>query len=294
MDHARRPRILLGNLGPIMRMGMSRVLTEQGCEVVGQEDRPSAIVGAAHRLRPDIVVLDLDGGSAHQLGRLVARSVPETTVVLWAREEDLMEVIDPVSSTTRAASPLQFVERLRSELSGQHVHEWRSDMPTYLTPGVYVEEVPSASKPIEGVSTSIAAFVGLAPGGPVNTPMRISNWTQFAKIFGDPERARQRPVHGGRVPRALRLRVLPERRQPVLGRARRRRRRQRRRRRARRCRRRPTRASRRFRAVALESGNGDVKVELDRGALRGRRRTPTRPTSSSSTSGAEQGGVTRA
>src|SRR4051794_23188861 len=58
-------------------------------------------------------------------------------------------------------------------------------MPTYLTPGVYVEEVPSANKPIEGVSTSIAAFVGLAPGGPINTPMRISNWTQFTKIFGD-------------------------------------------------------------------------------------------------------------
>jgi phage tail sheath protein FI len=59
-------------------------------------------------------------------------------------------------------------------------------MPTYLTPGVYVEEVPSASKPIEGVGTSIAAFVGIAPGGPVNTPMRISNWTQFANIYGDP------------------------------------------------------------------------------------------------------------
>src|SRR3954468_1652402 len=59
-------------------------------------------------------------------------------------------------------------------------------MPTYLTPGVYVEEVPSANKPIEGVSTSVAAFVGLTPGGPVNTPMRISNWTQFAKIYGDP------------------------------------------------------------------------------------------------------------
>jgi phage tail sheath protein FI len=59
---------------------------------------------------------------------------------------------------------------------------------TYLTPGVYVEEVPSANKPIEGVSTSIAAFVGLARGGPVNQPMRISNWTQFATIFSeDPE-----------------------------------------------------------------------------------------------------------
>ena len=98
-------------------------------------------------------------------------------------------------------------------------------MPTYLTPGVYVEEVPSANKPIEGVSTSIAAFVGLAPGGPVNTPMRISNWTQFAKIYGDPSRAGQRAVHGRRLPRAQRVRVLPERRLAVLGRPRRRRRR---------------------------------------------------------------------
>ena len=60
-------------------------------------------------------------------------------------------------------------------------------MPTsYLTPGVYVEEIPAAQKPLEGVSTSVAAFVGLAPGGPVNTPMRIANWSQFARIFGDP------------------------------------------------------------------------------------------------------------
>src|SRR3954462_11059007 len=70
-------------------------------------------------------------------------------------------------------------------------------MPTYLTPGVYVEEVPSANKPIEGVSTSIAAFVGLAPGGPVNTPMRISNWTQFAKIFGDPSNPDNGPFMDG-------------------------------------------------------------------------------------------------
>ena len=70
-------------------------------------------------------------------------------------------------------------------------------MPTYLTPGVYVEEVPSANKPIEGVSTSIAAFVGLAPGGPVNTPMRISNWTQFAKIYGDPNEPDNGPFMEG-------------------------------------------------------------------------------------------------
>ena len=70
-------------------------------------------------------------------------------------------------------------------------------MPTYLTPGVYVEEVPSANKPIEGVSTSVAAFVGLAPGGPVNTPMRISNWTQFSKIYGDPNEPDNGPFMDG-------------------------------------------------------------------------------------------------
>src|SRR4051794_22323244 len=70
-------------------------------------------------------------------------------------------------------------------------------MPTYLTPGVYVEEVPSANKPIEGVSTSVAAFVGLTPGGPVNTPMRISNWTQFSKIFGDPNNPDNGPFMEG-------------------------------------------------------------------------------------------------
>ena len=70
-------------------------------------------------------------------------------------------------------------------------------MPTYLTPGVYVEEIPSANKPIEGVGTAVAAFVGLAPGGPVNTPMRISNWTQFAKIFGDAENPENGPFMEG-------------------------------------------------------------------------------------------------
>jgi phage tail sheath protein FI len=70
-------------------------------------------------------------------------------------------------------------------------------MPTYLTPGVYVEEIPAQSKPIEGVGTSTAAFVGLAPGGPVNTPMRIANWTQFARIFGDQREPENGPFMPG-------------------------------------------------------------------------------------------------
>jgi phage tail sheath protein FI len=34
-------------------------------------------------------------------------------------------------------------------------------MPEYLSPGVYVEEVDTGSKPIEGVSTSTVGMVGI-------------------------------------------------------------------------------------------------------------------------------------
>ncbi|MEV0224055.1 phage tail sheath subtilisin-like domain-containing protein [Streptomyces sp. NPDC050704] len=58
-------------------------------------------------------------------------------------------------------------------------------MPSYLSPGVYVEEVASGSRPIEGVGTSVAAFVGLAPTGPLNEPTLVTNWSQYVAAFGD-------------------------------------------------------------------------------------------------------------
>lgn len=58
-------------------------------------------------------------------------------------------------------------------------------MPSYLSPGVYVEEVASGSRPIEGVGTSVAAFVGLAPAGPLNEPTLVTNWTQYVASFGE-------------------------------------------------------------------------------------------------------------
>jgi len=57
-------------------------------------------------------------------------------------------------------------------------------MPTYLTPGVYMEEKSSGAKPIEGVSTSVAAFIGVAEKGPVGKAVFISNFAEFVKIFG--------------------------------------------------------------------------------------------------------------
>ncbi len=58
-------------------------------------------------------------------------------------------------------------------------------MPQYLSPGVYVEELDGGARPIEGVGTAVAAFVGLAQRGPFNEPTLVTNWTQFVTAFGE-------------------------------------------------------------------------------------------------------------
>ena len=64
-------------------------------------------------------------------------------------------------------------------------------MPSYLTPGVYVEEVSTGTKPIGMVGTSTAAFVGVAPdsNARLNEAVACNNWSEFVKRFvgdGDP------------------------------------------------------------------------------------------------------------
>lgn len=57
-------------------------------------------------------------------------------------------------------------------------------MPNYQTPGVYVEEISSGSKPIEAGATNIVGFLGIAEKGPVNQATLVTNWTQYTKTFG--------------------------------------------------------------------------------------------------------------
>ena len=83
-------------------------------------------------------------------------------------------------------------------------------MPQYLSPGVYVEEVESGAKPIAGVGTSTAGFIGVVannvvmpfrPGrpldpnnvtaedryelAPANQPQLVTSWESFKNLFGD-------------------------------------------------------------------------------------------------------------
>lgn len=58
-------------------------------------------------------------------------------------------------------------------------------MPEYLSPGVYIEEIEIGAKPIEGVSTSTAGFLGVAEmGATEGLPELITSFSDFQRQFG--------------------------------------------------------------------------------------------------------------
>src|SRR4051794_28357924 len=67
-------------------------------------------------------------------------------------------------------------------------------MPELLHPGVYAFEVASGSRPIQGVSTSTAALIGVADKGPIPgetlatgkpaQPQMVTSFTDYQRNFG--------------------------------------------------------------------------------------------------------------
>ena len=49
------------------------------------------------------------------------------------------------------------------------------------SPGVYIQELPAGSRPIEGVGTAIAAFVGITADGPYDQAIKVANWGQYTR-----------------------------------------------------------------------------------------------------------------
>ncbi len=57
----------------------------------------------------------------------------------------------------------------------------------YFAPGVYVEEIDRGSRPIEGIQTNIAGFVGFTEDirgeAEVGKPMLVTSWSQYLEYF---------------------------------------------------------------------------------------------------------------
>lgn len=68
----------------------------------------------------------------------------------------------------------------------------------YFAPGVYVEEVPPLARPIAGVGTSTAAFIGEADrlaAGDMGLPRKFTNWTEFSEYLKGPAPLPTAPIY---------------------------------------------------------------------------------------------------
>lgn len=110
-------------------------------------------------------------------------------------------------------------------------------MPEYLSPGVYVEEVDRGPKPIEGVGTAMAVFVGFTEKAQMaeevdgeivlrdllGKPQLVTNWSQYVERFGQFVEGAYLPhavygyfLNGGTRCYVVSVRAIPKAQAPLL------------------------------------------------------------------------------
>ncbi len=67
-------------------------------------------------------------------------------------------------------------------------------MPEYISPGIYIEEIPNNHEPVTSVATAIPAFIGYTQkaqlndeGDLVNKPFRVTSMAEYEDHFGFPD-----------------------------------------------------------------------------------------------------------
>jgi len=106
-----RPRVLLADDYPDMVTAVSRLLALD-CEIVGSVADGSALLEAAQRLRPDVIVLDVNLKNFHSLEacREITRVNPEMKVIVFTAMDD-----PNVSKAFFEAGASAFISKLASD-----------------------------------------------------------------------------------------------------------------------------------------------------------------------------------
>jgi CheY-like chemotaxis protein len=123
-DVSTRPRVLLADDYPDMVRAVGRLLAPD-CEVVGSVADGSALLEAAQRLRPDVIVLDLNLPNVHgvEACRRITKVNPEMKVIVFTATSDpevRQRCLDVgasafVSKLTAAGDLLSAIKRLSAD-----------------------------------------------------------------------------------------------------------------------------------------------------------------------------------
>jgi CheY-like chemotaxis protein len=107
MSIERRPRVLLADDFPDLVTAIGQLLAP-GCEVVGSVADGGALLGAAERLQPDVIVVDLNMPTVNGLEacRQLKKANPRIKVILLSAESG-----SAIEAAALAAGASAFVEK---------------------------------------------------------------------------------------------------------------------------------------------------------------------------------------
>ena len=122
-----RPRVLIADDHPVMRMGIASALEDGGLSVCAQAADAAGAIEQALRERPDVCLLDVNmpGGGIHAATEISA-ALPETAVVMLTisdRDDDLFAALRAGVSgyLLKDTTPDELPESVRAVLRGEGV-----------------------------------------------------------------------------------------------------------------------------------------------------------------------------
>ncbi len=148
----KRPRVLMADDHSMILAGL-RKLVEEECEVVGAVEDGRALVAAAQKLRPDLILLDISMPLLNGLeaARQLVKLVPESKIIFLTMHANSTYATESFQAGASgyllkrsAASELSLA--IRSVLQGQH----------YLTPSLTKDVLESVLKPSTGEVSKVA------------------------------------------------------------------------------------------------------------------------------------------
>ena len=135
----KRPRILLGDDHAIVLDGLRRIL-EPHCDIVGSAEDGRALVAAAEKLRPELVVVDISMPLLNgiEAARQIRKAHPQTKVIFLTMHPDATYATEAFRAgasgyVLKNSAASELVTAIQEVLKGR----------TYLTPRVAKDAIES-------------------------------------------------------------------------------------------------------------------------------------------------------